>query len=176
MFGDISNDKKIHRLRKAGHGDADSDVYLYNIETKEMKNLTAHTGEVGNSPQTFDVESKYLYFLTDEGSEFSIHRPLRSRDRQTRGRRESAVGRFYTYFSRNGKYRVVAINEDARTKIKIYETATGKLVDCRSCPTATSPASTSRRARSVMAFYLNGDRSPGESARLQLRHEEGRRS
>ncbi|HEX5883360.1 MAG TPA: hypothetical protein VFY67_02330, partial [Pyrinomonadaceae bacterium] len=65
--GDISNDKKYIAFEKSGGSQADSDVYIYNTATKEMKNITPHTGDVANSPQVFDVDSKHLYFLTDAG-------------------------------------------------------------------------------------------------------------
>src|SRR5690349_6748025 len=43
--GDISNDKKFIALDKSGGSPADSDVYLYNTATKELKNITTHTGD-----------------------------------------------------------------------------------------------------------------------------------
>jgi dipeptidyl aminopeptidase/acylaminoacyl peptidase len=66
----------------------------------------------------------------------------------------------YTYFSENGKYRVTAINEDARTKIKIYETASGKLVSLPQLPNADITGVIISPSERLMAFYLNGDRSP----------------
>src|SRR5207248_929437 len=48
VFGAISNDKKFIAFGKPGNSTADSDVYLFNTDTKEMKNLTAHTGAVDN--------------------------------------------------------------------------------------------------------------------------------
>src|SRR5215204_1108801 len=68
--GDISNDKKYIAFAKSGGSPADSDIFIYNAATKEMKNITAHTGDVANSPEVFDVDSKSLYYLTDTGSEF----------------------------------------------------------------------------------------------------------
>ena len=69
-FAAISNNKRHLAFAKPGHTTADSDVYLYDAETKEMKNITAHEGEVNNAPETFDVDSKNLYFVSDEGAEF----------------------------------------------------------------------------------------------------------
>jgi Tol biopolymer transport system component len=50
-FGDITNDKKFIAFVKSGGSQADADVYLYNTATKELKNLTEHTGDVANSAQ-----------------------------------------------------------------------------------------------------------------------------
>ena len=159
-FGAISDDKKFVALEKSGGSQADSDIYIYNTATKDMKHITPHTGDMANSAQVFDVGSKYLYYLTDSGSEFRYV-----------GRYDLATGKTevvekapwdvaYTYFSRNGKYRVTAVNEDARTKIKIYETATGKLVTLPQLPNADITGVNISPTEKLMAFYLNGDRSP----------------
>src|SRR6185312_6581936 len=108
QFSTMSDDKKYLAFQKNGASTADSDVFLYNTATKEMKNITAHTGDVANGAETFDVNSKYLYYLTDSGSEFKYV-----------ARHDLATGKSevvekapwdvsYTYFSRNGKYRVTA--------------------------------------------------------------------
>lgn len=161
-FGDISNDKKYIAFNKSGGSQSDSDVYLYNTETKEMKNLTEHTGDMSNTPQSFDPKSRYLDYTTDKGSEF-----------QYIARYDLATGKSsiiekapwdvsYTYYSRNGRYRVVAINQDARTKIKIYNAATGKLVPLPKLPNGDITGVNISRSEKLMAFYLNGDRSPSD--------------
>jgi dipeptidyl aminopeptidase/acylaminoacyl peptidase len=159
-FGDVSNDKKFIAFEKSGGSQADSDVYLYNVATKELKNLTAHTGDVANSAQTFDVDSKNLYFLTDSGSEFRYVSRYNLASGKTEVVEKAPWDYSYTYFSRNGKYRVTAVNEDARTKIKIYEQATGNLVDLPKLPNADITGVNISPSEKLMAFYLNGDRSP----------------
>ena len=160
-FGDISNDKRYIAFRKNGGSQADYDVYLYDTTTKELKNLTAHTGgDVVNTPETFDPQSKSLYFLTDSGAEF-----------QHVARYDLATGRTevvekapwdvsYTYFSRNGKYRVTAVNQDARTVIKVYEAKTGREVALPKMPNGDITGVNISPSERLMAFYLNGDRSP----------------
>jgi len=160
-FGDISNDKKFIAFEKTGGSQADSDVYLYDVATKELKNLTKHTGDVANTAQTFDIDSKYLYFLTDSGSEFRYISRYNLATGKTEVVEKAPWDFSYTYFSRNGKYRVTAVNEDARTRIKIYEQATGKLVDLPKLPNADITGVNISPSEKLMAFYLNGDRSPG---------------
>lgn len=159
-FGNISNDKKFIAFEKSGGSQADSDVYLYNVATKELKNITTHTGDVANSAQTFDIDSKSLYFLTDAGSEFRYVSRYNLATGKTEVVEKAPWDFSYTYFSRNGKYRVTAINEDARTRIKIYEQATGKLVDLPKLPNADITGVNISPSEKLMAFYLNGDRSP----------------
>ena len=159
-FGDISNDKKYIAFQKNGGSTADSDIYLYNTATKELKNVTAHAGDVANSPATFDVASKYLYYLTDTGSEFRYVSRYDLASGKSEVIEKAPWDVSYTYFSRNGKYRVTAVNEDARTRIKIYDTATGKLVSLPQLPNADITGVNISPSEKLMAFYLNGDRSP----------------
>ena len=159
-FGDISNDRRFIAFQKNGNTTADSDVFLFNTDTKEMKNITAHEGDVANIPQTFDVDSKYLLFLSNEGSEFKYI----GRHTLADGKREviekapwdvSSVS-----VSRSGKYRVVAINEDARTKIKVYENVTGKTLELPKLPEGDITGVNISPSEQRMAFYHNGSRSP----------------
>ena len=160
QFGDISNDKKFIAFGKPGNSTADSDVYLYNTETKEMKNITPHEGIVDNAPETFDVNSKVLYFLSDEGAEFKYvaRYDLATGKRDVAEKAEWDV--FYMYFSRNGKYRVVATNEDARTKIKVYDEASGKPVELPPLPEGDITGVRISDSETKMSFYQDGARSP----------------
>ena len=159
-FGDISNDKNYIAFQKNGASTADSDVYLYNVRTKELKNLTQHTGDMANSPQAFDPSSKHLYYLTDDKSEFAYIGRFNLETGQKETVEKAPWDISYTYFSRNGKYRVTAVNEDARTKMKIYNTATGQLVPLPRLPNADITGVNISPSEKLMAFYLNGDRSP----------------
>jgi len=156
----MSDDKKYIAFQKNGASTSDSDILLYNTASKEMKNITAHTGDVANGAETFDVNSKYLYYLTDAGSEFKYVARYDLATGKSDVVEKTPWDVSYTYFSNNGKYRVTAINEDARTKIKIYETATGKLVSLPQLPNADITGVNISPSEKLMAFYLNGDRSP----------------
>jgi dipeptidyl aminopeptidase/acylaminoacyl peptidase len=160
-FGTISYDKNYIAFQKNGGSQADSDIYIYNVATKQMKNITEHTGDVANSAEDFDVNSKYLYYLSDAGSEFRYVARYDLATGKSEVVEKAPWDVQYTYFSRNGKYRVTAINEDARTKMKIYDTATGKLVSLPQLPNADITGVNISPSEKLMAFYVNGDRSPG---------------
>jgi len=157
---DISNDRRFIAFGKSGKTTADSDVFLYDTAKKEMKNITAHEGEVDNSPEAFDVDSKYLYFLSNEGDEFKYV----ARYELGSGKREvveKAKWDFVsTSFSKSGKYRVAATNEDARTKIRVIEHATGKPVELPALPDGDITGVNISESDQRIAFYHNGSRSP----------------
>ncbi|MDT5158150.1 MAG: hypothetical protein QOH51_2507 [Acidobacteriota bacterium] len=162
QFGDISNDKRYIALEKTGDSASDSDVYLYDTETKQLKNLTEHKGkgDVANSPASFDPTSKYLYFLSDAGSEFKYVARYDLATGKTETIERAPWDVSYTYFSRTGKYRVTAINADARTAVKVYDTKTGKPVELPRLPNGDITGVNISPSERLMAFYLNGDRSP----------------
>ncbi|HEY0369538.1 MAG TPA: S9 family peptidase [Chthoniobacterales bacterium] len=159
-FANISNDKRYIAFGKPGQTTADADVYLYDTQTKDMKNITPHDGEVSNEPQVFDVDSKNLYFLSDDGAEFKYV----ARYELATGKRDviekAPWDVSYIYFSHNGKYRVVATNEDARTKIKVTEVASGKAVEVPTLPDGDITGVNISTSENRMAFYHEGARSP----------------
>jgi dipeptidyl aminopeptidase/acylaminoacyl peptidase len=159
-FGGISNDEKYMALVKPGATTADSDIWLYDVAAKKLKNITEHTGNMQNSVGDFDPESKSLYYTTDDGSEFAY---VAKYDLAT-GKKETVEKAnwdiMYTYFSHNGKYRVTGTNEDARTKIIVYDTKTGKPVELPKMPAGDITGINIARSEKKMAFYVNGDTSP----------------
>ena len=157
----ISNNKRYIAFNSSGVSQADSNVVLLDRVKHSVDIVTMHVDEeVANSAQAFDPQSKYLYYLTDQGNQFSYVVRYDLHSRQTKIVEKAPWDVSYTYFSRNGKYRVTAINEDARTKIKIYDTTTGKLVALPQLPNADITGVNISPSEKLMAFYLNGDRSP----------------
>jgi dipeptidyl aminopeptidase/acylaminoacyl peptidase len=158
-FGGVSRDKRYFAFSKSITTN-NSDLYLYNRESKELKHLSPHQGDVQYAPSSFSPDSKSLYFLTNEDSEFMFLK-----------RYDIATGKFekveatnwdlqYGYFSRTGKYRVVGINNDAKTEIKIYDTATNKPIALPKLPNGEITAVNISRSEKLMTFYLNGSRAP----------------
>lgn len=158
-LGDISNDRRYIALSKTitNHN---SDMYLYDLTTSEMKYLTPHEGDVSYSPQLFSQDSKYLFYLTDEGSEFSYLNKYDIGSGESEKIEEAPWDIWYAYFSRNEKYRVVAINNDAKTEIKIYETSTDKLVPLPKLPAGEITSVRISDSEKLMTFYHNGSNSP----------------
>ncbi len=158
-FSWISDDKRFLALSKI-YTDHNSDIFLYDRENGTQKHLTPHKGDINYSPVEFSPDSKSLYYLTDEGSEF---RYLKSYDIETG---ETGVVEqedwdiTYSYLSWSGKYRITAINADARTEIKVFETETGEEIELPCPPEGVISALGISRSDRYMIFYVNGSRSP----------------
>jgi dipeptidyl aminopeptidase/acylaminoacyl peptidase len=159
-LADISKDKRYLAFVKTGDSTTDADIYLFDAQSKEMKNITPHKGEIAFSAQSFDPQTRYLYYTTDEGGEFQYLKRYELATGKSTDVEREPWDIWTTYFSRNGKYRVTVINQDARTVIKIYNTATGKQVMLPKLPDGDITGVTISPSENRMAFYLNGDRSP----------------
>jgi dipeptidyl aminopeptidase/acylaminoacyl peptidase len=158
-LGSISRDKQYFAFIKP-ITTSNADMYLYDRETKEMKHLSPHEGDVNYSPQTFSVDSKSLYYTTDEDSEFTYLKRYDIEAGQTETIEQANWDILYSYFSRNGKYRVVGINEDAQTVIKVYDTDTKQIIPMPELPGGNITSVNISKSEQLMAFYFNGSRSP----------------
>ena len=123
----ISPNKKLFALTKSITS-ADSKMYLFNRETGETKDISEHEGDVQYNPQFFSSDNKELFYTTDEGAEFVYLVKLNLETGAKEKVYEDKWDVWYAYESENGKYRVIGVNEDAKTKVHIFDLTTGKEV------------------------------------------------
>jgi dipeptidyl aminopeptidase/acylaminoacyl peptidase len=139
---------------------AGCDIYLFSIQTGEMKHLTPHEGEVVFRPASFDIDSQALYYLTDEESEFTYV----ARMEFSTGKQSVVLkwpGNVFAYaLSKNGKYNILLIDVEGQKKIKIHEHQTGEQIALPSFPKGDVSSAVISPSERLMAFYVNGDRSP----------------
>jgi dipeptidyl aminopeptidase/acylaminoacyl peptidase len=138
-----------------------SNMYLLDTQSGKLNLLSKHEGDAQYNAQYFSLDGNTLFYLTDEGSEFMY---LASYDIATGEKKkveEAPWDIMYAYLSRNGKYRVVAINNDARTEIKIYnEQDGGKLVSVEGLPEGDITGVKISDSEKLMSFYVSSSKSP----------------
>ena len=159
QVGDISNDGRWVALAKP-RTTADSDIFLWNAATNETKLISKHEGVAAYGPETFDPESRALYYTTNDGSEFArVKRyDLSSGRHEEVERAEWDIAA--TFFSHNGRYRVTSVNEDGRTVLRIHDGKTDRLIPVPNLPAGEIAAVRISRSETRLAFQLNGDRGP----------------
>lgn len=139
---------------------SNSNIHILDLETGNTKLITEHEGDESNSAQFFSKDNGKIYFTTDRDSEFAY---LASYDLET-GEREVIEKAdwdiSYSYLSENGKYRVTAINNDARTEIKILDNESGKLVQLPNLPDGDITSVNISDSEKMMSFYLSSSKSP----------------
>jgi dipeptidyl aminopeptidase/acylaminoacyl peptidase len=158
-FTVVSNDRRYLALIKTITSN-NNEMYLFDRQTKELKHLTPHEGDISYSPEDFSTDSRSLYFLTDEGREFSYLKRYDIAGGMSEVVEEAPWDIMYAYFSYDGRYRVIGINNDARTEIKVYDTQTNRPVSLPGIENADITSVMISRSEKLMTFYVNGSRSP----------------
>jgi dipeptidyl aminopeptidase/acylaminoacyl peptidase len=156
----ISNDDRYVALSQSITTN-NSNMFLLDTQTGKSKLLSEHQGDIQYSPQYFSLDGKKLFYLTNEGSEYMY---LAGYDVATGTKtkvEEAPWDILYASLSRNGKYRVVAINNDARTEIKIYdESAGGKRIEVAGLPEGDITGVNISDSEKKMSFYVSSSKSP----------------
>ena len=155
----VSNDEKWVALRKS-NTTADSDIYLYNTSTKENKLITPHTGIATNNVANFDPSSKRLFFTSNDGSEFTSLRTYDLASGVSAEHEKADWDVVGTSFSIDGRFRVSVINEDGSTVVRVVEGPNETPVSLPKLPGGEMRNVTFSASGKLMAFYINGDRSP----------------
>ena len=160
-LGVISDDGRYIALGKTRTTN-DNNLYLIDTTNDKIVHLSPHEGDAQYSGEDFSPDGKHLYYTTNEGSEFA---KLRRYD-LVAGTHEDMQSEPWdivrAYFSHNGKYRVVAINVDGSTAIKLYDGRTGAELPLPKLPAGEIRGGSISRSEARVAFYLNGDRQPND--------------
>ena len=158
-FGAVSNDKRYLALVKT-ITTSNTDLYLFDTSNQRLKHISPHTGDVVFFPAGFSVDSNILYYRTDDGSEFTYLKQYDLAGGESEKVEEAKWDIMYAYLSKNGKYRVTAVNNDARTEIRILDTEKKKLIQLPDIPNADITGVSISDSEKLMLFYVNGSRSP----------------
>jgi dipeptidyl aminopeptidase/acylaminoacyl peptidase len=159
--GPISPDKRYIALVRP-YTTSDADIFLHDRQTGTTVNITVHEGHVSNSPADFTPDGSALLFTTDEGSEFSA---LKRYDLAT-GDVAMLLAPDYEVlgggYSRSGNYLVVAMNEEARFQVRVYDAATMEEVQLEGVPDGLVNGFSLSRDDSYVAFYNTDGSAPDD--------------
>ena len=162
QISEISRDGRWIALDKT-NTTADSDVFLYDVQTQALKHLTPHQGVAGFSAATFDPASQRLLMRSNEGDEFTRLIAYDLASGQTSEVERADWDVVYTYYSKDGRYRVTGVNADASVVLRVAEVLPNgaeKPVVLPQLPGGEVRGVAFSKTSARMAFYLNGDRSP----------------
>ena len=137
-----------------------SNLHLFDRESGQIQLMTPHQGDIQYQAQTFSPDSKTLYFLTDEDREFTYLKRYDLASGRSDVEEQTDWDIAFATFSRNGMYRVLGVNADGQTSIRITETATGQPVKLPDLPGGNVSSVAISKSEKRMAFYHNGSRSP----------------
>ena len=104
-----------------------SDLFIYDQQTKQQKKIT--TDNTSNSGIQFSLDGKSVYFLSDDGSEFTYavkYDIATGNKEKLYSANWDVVGVAISY---NEKYRVIYVNEDGESVLHLFDHQTGKELD-----------------------------------------------
>ncbi|OEY71522.1 S9 family peptidase [Salegentibacter salarius] len=123
---DISHNGQLLALTKS-ITTSENKLYLYDLQTKEMTELSEEAAEY--SASGFDKNDEHFYYITNAGREFKSLIEYNLKTKQSDNLFETNWDVMYSYLSENDKYRVIGINEDGKNSLIIKNTQTGEEVD-----------------------------------------------
>ena len=139
---------------------SNADIDVWDTRDSRMIHVTPHKVPAEYSASEFDPDSKWLYYITNAGGEFTRVR----RYELATGKHEDVEAAdwdiAFSRFSRNGRYRVSAVNEDGHTVIRVHDTKAGHLVLMPKLPEGDVTSVVFSRDEKRMVVTLNGDRTP----------------
>lgn len=159
--GAISSDGQLIGLVKIETRD-NSNIYLYNRADQSTKCLTEHEGDINFSAQAFTPDDKNLLFTTDEDNEFLYLKQMNLASGDVKQLAKYDWDITGASFSKNGKYFRIGVNEDAKTKLMMYEYPSMKPVELPTIEGASLGSVSVSRDESCIAMYATSGRMPSD--------------
>jgi len=170
-LGDISPDGQTIALNKTNTRD-DSDIYLLDRASGEVTHATPHEGENNYRAATFSPDGAFLYIVTDADNDFSylIKHNMESAEREVVAKPDWDIG--FAGFSKNGKYFLYGINQDARSVLKIFEADTMEEVELPDVEGGNINSFNISDDEEHVAMYVSSDKTPSNLYYLNIASEE----
>ena len=175
-IGTVSRDGRWLTLNHTV-SNADSNIYLVDLNSKDKKPslITEHQGAVNYQSYTFTPDSQQLIYATNEHGEYNQAWSLNLADGKKSMFYKANWDVSFVYFSRDGKYRVVGVNDDAQTKLDIAEVANGNSIELPPIPEGDLRGVNFSSDSKQMVFYINSDTSPSNLFSYQFGDKEAKR-
>jgi len=159
--GDVSRDGRWLALTKE-RTNADSDVFVLDLQAPRAapKLITAHKGDVQHRVLDFTADARSLWYGTNGHGE---HDQAWSYDLATGKARAEITADWdvsFVRFSESGRYRVSAINEDAKTVLQVVDTKAGRQIALPAMPSADITGVEFSRDETQIGLMLTSDRTP----------------
>jgi len=157
-IGPMSPDKNYMALTKPITTD-NGELYIYDRTSSETKLISEHQGNATYNPAYFSLDSKTLFYLTNEAKEFRYLVGYNLETGEKNIVEEADWDIVFAGRSKYGKYRYVGINADAKTQIMVYD-SNNQLIDLPKIPNGEVTAVRISRSEKLMLFYVNSSISP----------------
>jgi len=106
-----------------------NNIFLVDQHTRKTTKVNPDSTETNSNPLQFSLDNNTLYYLTDEGSDFSYLVKYDIGKGSKEKLYESKWDVVYMTLSWNEKYRVIYENEDGKNKLRLFDHQSGKELD-----------------------------------------------
>ena len=141
---------------------SNNEMYLKDMETGEVRHISEHEGDATYSPSEFSLDNRVLYYLTNEDSEYTY---LASMEIETGDQKivyRDVWDVMYAYHSYNEKYRVIGINEDAKTVVKVIEIDNGNEISMPEFEGGDITGVSISKSEELIRLSVGSSTSPGD--------------
>jgi len=141
---------------------SNNEMYLLDLNSGEIKHISEHEGDATYSPADFSLDDQYLYYLSNEDNEFTYLSSYHIETGEKLKVYEADWDVSYAYFSFNAKYQVIGINEDAKTVVKVFDTASGEEVSMPDFGNRDISGVSISRSEKLIRLAAGSPTSPGD--------------
>jgi len=106
-----------------------NELIIVEVESGKQTKISPENPTASYSAQEFSSNSKHLYYTTNDGSEFTYLSKYDFETGESEKVYETDWDIWYTNFSWDDTYKVMGINEDAKTSVKITNNKENEEVD-----------------------------------------------
>lgn len=156
-FGGVSNTKEYMTFIKSITTN-DKDLYIYSVANKKLTKVNKE--QSSNSATDFSSDSKFLYYTTDLGSEFSYLMKYDISKKISKKVLEKKWDIWNSYFTHGGKYQITSINQDGKTSVEVTEVTTGKKMDFPVFESGSVSGVSFSKDETKAVFYVSGSNTP----------------
>jgi len=125
-LGPISSDERFIALRKLRTAN-DSDIYLYNFVTGDIKLLSPHQSEANFEPLFFSKDSLKLYYVSDSAGEFMTLWEMNIESRVSEEILDLEWDIIAGRMSEDGESAVLVLNRNGFSELHVIETKSNSL-------------------------------------------------
>jgi protease II len=155
-----TDDEKIIALQKSITS-SENLLYLYDTKKKSKTEISLASAQGTYNASGFSNDGKYFYYITDAGKEFAylVEYEISTGNRKTIFETDWDV--MYSYVSENEKYRVIAINEDGKNTLVVYENETSKPIEFPQIPDGDILSVNISKSEKIMRLTVGTSKEPG---------------
>ncbi len=136
-----------------------NELYLFDLSRKTISRLSNDNEAIWN-PVAFEKNDSILYYITNDGSEFSYLVKYNIHSGKSEKIFSTDWDVSWMDLSRNEKYRTIFINEDGKNKVLLFDHATGTPVDFPQIQDADIQGIFISESEKNMALSVGSSKSP----------------